>query len=483
MTRQFLTTFLLLLAISLHAQDYQPFHAGKLHYFSSASNYSLRVDSVGLAGNDSAFWMNEIALFPSPACTTFFPPNYYRTPLFIPGHEGFFGDRFIRQADGGYAFVNRAGDTATFHTQLPTGQSWTFLSSSNLTASISARTQGNVLGTMDSVIVIDISDGKQYQLSQHFGLVAGPNLSYYFNNDQLRAATIAYLPMTPDWKSFFDWQPGDVYHTLDHANSGNGYENYDRWLVTNRYDYPNMDSIELNFTCQRVQLWFQTPDTIIVPPYNETRIYSGRELGGLEKATYEVHYGPENVHFQLPWGTGLNGRLLLPFNYAGADGSTDSCGFVPNIMPPCNLSLPERWTKGLGDTYHLHAIGFTTTTCVDATYQMLCYEQAGHDSLGPCPQQFDLLSAESPFAEAKLTLYRAQQSSETGLRWEGMPQGTYHWQLYDLGGRKLWEQTVDMPVNGRKELAFNGSRGMYVLKINSEMEDWQYSLKVPLLAE
>ena len=98
MTRQFLTTFLLLLAISLHAQDYQPFHAGKLHYFSSASNYSLRVDSVGLAGNDSAFWMNEIALFPSPACTTFFPPNYYRTPLFIPGHEGFFGDRFIRPA-------------------------------------------------------------------------------------------------------------------------------------------------------------------------------------------------------------------------------------------------------------------------------------------------------------------------------------------------------------------------------------------------
>jgi hypothetical protein len=483
MTRQFLTTFLLLLALSTFAQDYQPFHAGKLHYFSSASNYSLRVDSVGIAGNDSVFWMNEIALFPSPACTTFFPPNYYRTPLFIPGHEGFFGDRFIRQGNGGYAFVNRAGDTATFHTLMPTGQSWTFLSDSNLTASISARTQSNVLGTMDSVIAIDISDGKQYQLSQHNGLVSGPNLSYYFNNDLLRAATIAYLPMTPNWKTFFDWQPGDVYHTLDHANTNNGYENYDRWVVTNRYDYPNMDSIELNFSCQRVQIWFQTPDTIIVPQYNQTIIYSGRDLGGLEKATYEVHFDPIYCHFQLPWSVGLNGRLLLPFNYSGSDGSTDSCGFVPNIMPPCNLSLLEQWTKGLGDTRHLHVIGSTTTSCLDATYQMLCYEQAGHDSLGPCPQQFDLLSSESPFAETNLTLYRNQQTAEIGIQWERMPAGDYRWELYDLGGRKLWEQTVAMQQNGQKPLNFSASKGLYVLRIVSASEDWQISLKVPLASE
>lgn len=483
MTRHWLTSLLLLLAVSLHAQDYQPFHTGKLHYFTSASNYSLRVDSSGVIGNDSTFWVNEIALFPSPACTTFFPPNYYRTPLFIPGHEGFFGDHFIRQADGGYAFVNRAGDTATFHTQLPTGTPWTFLSDSNLTASITARTQTNVVGSLDSVIVIDISDGKQYQLSKQNGLVAGPNLSYYFNGDQLRSATIAYLPMTPDWKSFFDWQPGDVFHTRDHANTNNGYENYDRWVVTNRYDYPNMDSIEFNFSCQRVQFWFQTPDTIIVPQYNETIIYSGRELGGLEKATYEVYFDPIYCHFQLPWGTGLSGRLLLPFNYSGSDGSTDSCGFVPNIMPPCNLSLLEQWTKGLGDTRHLHVIGSTTTTCLDATYEMLCHEQAGHDSLGPCPQAFDLLSTESPFAGASLTLYQSPLTSETGVRWEGMPQGAYHWELYDLGGRKLWSQTVDMLPQGRKPLGFQGSKGLYVLRIVSESGDWQVGLKVPLATE
>jgi hypothetical protein len=477
-----LSTLLLLLCFRGFSQNYQPFLEGKLHYFTSGSNYSIRVDSSDVVGADSAFWMNEIALFPEPGCTTVSFPNNYHTPLFDPGHEGFFADHFIRRIDGAYQFVTREGDTATFQTRLPNGVTWDFLSDSTLSASIASRGQINVAGTLDSVIVIDISDGHQYQLTQHHGLYSGLNLSYYLHGDIQRAALLARLPLTPNWRDFLSWQVGDVYGSWFHINSGNGYEHYDLREVLARYDSPNQDTIGFTYLTKEVEVWFPTGGTYIIPPFQESVEFHHAELGGLEKATYEVHYGPTNFHFQLPWTTNFNGRLQLQFYYNAADGTIDSCGFIPAIATPCTLSFVENWTHDLGLTSSNRPFSQTMTWCIDATYQLLCYGMIGQDSVGPCPSPFDLLSAESPFDVAEFTVFQNPVDGSQGILWKGIPAGRYSWQLYDLQGRLLWEKAEEMAMDGRKLLDPPGSDGIYVVRIMAESGDWGKSLKVPFLS-
>jgi hypothetical protein len=467
-------SLLLCLAPVLSAQAYQPFFPGKLHYFLSGSNYSVRVDSAGVLGGDSAFWMNEIALPPDPGC------NSWPVIHFIPGQEGFFADHFIRKPDGSYQFVNRPGDTATFHTQVPTGMPWTFLSDSNLTAYISLRGQLNVGGTLDSVLVIDLSDGQQYQLTEHFGLYSGPNLSYYLGGDTLRAVTLAAQPETPDFKDYWDWQPGDVYNTS--YGYPQAWMEYERFEILQRYE--SQDGDTLRFTVKhRYSIYYNpSPDTIH-PPDSITITYTRLGNQFLTKATLEPDTvsAPDGYHWQQCWfyDPAYNGRRSLHFKYFDGAGQLDSCGYSFAIAPPCIDPMPENITLGLGPTYFQFHIGSTITTCLYADFHMVCHEQAGQDSLGPCPAEAIALPAmEEMVAVPKIHVWNDAHTGGAGIRWEDLERGIYRWQVMDLGGKVVWERAVSMSGAGNQSLNFDGSPGMYVLQISSLKEDWAERVKL-----
>jgi hypothetical protein len=473
---QRITVFSLLLLTCFcgWAQNYQPFLPGLLHFFSSTTNYSLRIDSAGLAGNDSVFWMNAIAVPAPQSCTTL-----YHEPHFIPDQEGYFGDRFQRGADGAYRFISRAADTLTFHSLQPTGMPWSFLTGSALTATISQRSVMNVVGVMDSVITIDISDGMQYQLSQHYGLLSGPNLSYYFVGDMLRAANLAQLPKRLDYLELFDWQPGDVYSTSIIV-SASGADHFERLVILSRLVGPNGDNI--SFTMQRysADVWHPSGGTYVFPTDVVAVDYRRIDFPYLNTATGEVLFLPTEYYHQKPWSSGLNGRQQLSFLISGSQGVWDSCGFVPSLSPPCTQPLEFRLTQGLGITYKTSVHTVTNTSCFLQTYRMDCYEQAGHDTLAPCPNAFLVLHEEVPAPSAELGLMRDSRSGEWVVSWEGVADGPTLWQLYDLQGRLIQTEQVLMGGGGRRVLTLPGSTGMYLLRITAESGAWAQTIKVPL---
>jgi hypothetical protein len=474
---------LLLLVVCLcHSQNYQPFLFGKLHFLSAGQNYSVRIDSAGDVGGDSAFWMTPLALPPTVNC---YNNNYTH---FVPDQEGYFGDHFIQRSDDSYQFIGRNGDTVTFHTQWPIGSPWTFVSGGSLTAAISQRTTVTIGGNVDSLLYIDVSDGNQYALSQHNGLYAGRNLSFYFNGGTPLDFTLVEPPAVPDFKDFFAWQPGDVYNTVITAYSASGIKTFERWVVLARDESPSGDSLALDLRHYKAQYWYSpTPDTVISPVDTQHVVYTREALGFLEKATYEVYFEGDYYHLQRPWSynSAPFRRKVIPTIYFWNEGLIDSCGysFYQVLAGPCVFPYIERFTEGLGSTYQEFSVGWTMTTCVLADRVMPCYMQAGADSVGPCPSEFIALPRNDPFAQLALQVWHNRQTGESGLAWEGMPPADYTWQLYDLNGRQLHKETVMMDGNGQRMLPKPGSAGMYLLRVADAQGTWARTLRVPMLAD
>jgi hypothetical protein len=470
----------MLLAACSFSQNYRPFLPGKLHYFTSGQNYSLRIDSSGEVAGDSVFWMNDITIPSPPQCTVWISGNNWSMPHFIGDKEGFFGDHFICRANGAYQFVSRQGDTATFHTRLPLGTTWNFLSDSSLTASITQRGLVNANGIVDSMIRIDISDGQQYQLTMENGLFSGPNLSYYLHGQNLNPANLVEPPSWHDFKDFFDWQPGDLYNTWYHTNTTSGYDQYERWLVLSRVESTSGDSLSFVFKHWVGQYWFPTGgtyywiDTVSVTHKRE-------DYDFINLATYEVKFGPTEYHRQMPWSYEFNNHITLPYLVSASMGWADSCGFVPAIIPECSSPVQRRYTLGLGNTYRTLSIGSTTTSCLYATDRLLCYELAGQDSVLPCLTNLVILAQTDPRPTSRLKLLRNSQSGEISILWEGFAFGNYQWDLIDMNGRVIRSETKLMEPLGSHSLSLPGSAGIYLIRISEPSGTWVQTMRIPIM--
>lgn len=467
---------LLLLAvlsgISLHAQDYRPFLPGRLHYFASGTNYSVRIDSAGTVGSDSTYWMNAVTRAGSGDCIA---NNHTH---FVPGQEGLFGDHWIHRADGAFLCVSLGGDTATFHTQLPTGTPWDFLSDSTITASISLRGQIPVGTTLDSMLVIDLSDGRQYRLTQHHGLYLGPNLSYYFGMDTLRFSTLASVPEVPDFKAYWGWDVGDNF-TVSDIHSGN-WEKYDRYEVLERGQSMDGDSLWFRVKHRHAEQWSGLPDTVLPP--DTLMLHATRaRYPYLELATGEPHYTAQGYHCPTSWEYDPEyfGRRTQLLTYFGVEGLLDSCGYShPLLASPCVWPMPMRYTLGVGATHWLQEIGWTMTSCVYSYRDLVCYMQAGMDSLGPCPPMAMALGrAEGAQPAPKVGLVAARGGWQ--VAWQGLQPGHYRWQYYDLHGRLLRQVERAMPASGDAEVEVAGAPGMYLLRIGDMAGTWAHTLRIP----
>ena len=475
MQRFIAISLLLLLCFSAFSQDYKPFQQGNLHYFTSGPNYSVRIDSVGTASSDSAFWLNEVAVEPSPAC---FNTN---TTHFVPNQEGPFGDYFVQGTGGRIQFVSRNNLVASFYTSVPTGIPWTFISNSSLTATIASRGLIMIGNTVDSVIVIDISDGNQYQLTQNHGLFSGPNLSYYLQGAPWQMASLAAVPEKPDYKDFFSWQPGDVYNFR--STNAPAWIKFERYQVLTRQEDLAGDSIV--FTVQHRAVWYWQPTPISYDPIDTLRlVYTREAMRFLEMATGEPTITGQGYHLQKYWvySTDFANRLTLVCDYYNYPGAMDSCGYgYFNVAPPCNEPMAKQFARNLGPVFFDTRVGQTMTTCLYEYHRMVCYEQASTDSLGPCPQELILLDRPEPATMAgSLSLIRNSQTGALSLGWEGMAAGNYDWQLYDLNGRLVQSATISMNASGNQAIAHPGSAGMYLLRIADTAGTWTQTLRVPI---
>jgi hypothetical protein len=471
---------LLLLTFSLgFGQNYQPFYPNDLHYFATTSaNYSVRIDSIGLSGSDSSFWLNPVFLPPSPACVQSNQTHY------LPSQEGFFGDHFIRRPNGVFQFVGSNGDTISFQTSASQGTTWPFLSGSTLTATMTQRSTVTVGNTLDSLILITVSDGQQFAMTQHHGFQQATDLRHYFAGSSAITFTQPEPPSIPSYKDYIGWQMGDLFRTVDHSNSGAGYTFHNQYVVLARTDSPDGDSVMLQMKHYGVQFWWPN-DTIILPVDTLNFVYRKRDFAFLTKATFEYCEVANHYYIQQPYSytTSAYVRRNIPITTFWSGAVLDSCGYgFQNVLAtPCLDPYTQHYATGLGKAYATYSIGNTITSCIVADYNLVCYEQASSDSLGNCPSAFLLLSRPMPQQSLEMQVQRHSQTGALSITWQSIPAGNYLWEYYDLNGKLLKQEKHIMHAQGSQEVPSLGVAGMYLLRIQDTSGKASKTLRLPML--
>ena len=211
----FLLLCLLLTTVG-RAQNYRPFRAALTYQFSEATTagdttHLLRLGAGQPQGADSLF------LFAPRTSRGRLVPNQGLCGRLVQRPDNLFGASLRVRPGAEYVLAAATGRTFTLRPRQPLGQPWT-ATAGGLTARVTARTLGTVLGQADSLATISLSDGAVLVLSKSLGWVSGPALGRYLNPRLPAAAlTLTALPErgrgTDRLGAFavYDFQPGDVF--------------------------------------------------------------------------------------------------------------------------------------------------------------------------------------------------------------------------------------------------------------------------------
>ncbi|GAB3853386.1 hypothetical protein GCM10028822_22110 [Hymenobacter terrigena] len=203
-------------ATTAHAQAYRPFRFGLTYQLSAAATpgdttHLLRLASRQAQGADSLFLFDKRtsrgrALSQQGNC------GYY-----TQRNDNLFGSSLTQRPGAEYVLTAANGRTFTLRTRAVLNQAWA-ATTGGLTARVTARTLGTVLGQADSLATITLSDGAVITLGKRLGWVNGPALGHYLNARLPQAVlTLTALPELGlginqlGAFAVYDFQPGDVF--------------------------------------------------------------------------------------------------------------------------------------------------------------------------------------------------------------------------------------------------------------------------------
>lgn len=473
--KQFLLTVLLLAGLVLPAQDYRPFQPGKLYYYAAnGNNFSVRVDSAGLVGADSAFWLNRVI---GPACIN----GGFFTYHFRDGYEGQMGDHFIVGADGANRVVSQAGDTLVFHTRMPLMTSWPFLSGTSLTAMIQSRSAVTTFGIADSVLDIVVSDGNHYTFSQRFGLLQGINLAGYFSVSGAMQCQLIRAPLPPPHvRDYVRWQAGDMFTYV--KDRGMQLGKFNRYVVRDRWANALGDSLWLEVDNHYTLTIPPNQDTIDYPVALDTLLYVDEMIAPALLATGEVDSTQRPIRVAHTWdyAAAFGGEIHLLYDVyplQSPDLQVDSCGWWAAVAPPCDDPYPAQMAEGFGLLRRTYVIGQTMIFCITDVEELYCYRR-GTDSVA-CPGWLLTgVAAPAPGIQGRFSL-AGSAAGHPRLVWEGLAPGPYRISLSDLQGRILSQQSRLLGAAGDEDIVLPGSAGLYLLRVEDLAGGGTWTARLP----
>ncbi|MDB5267214.1 MAG: hypothetical protein JWP58_254 [Hymenobacter sp.] len=204
-----------LAATTARAQAYRPFRFGLSYQLNAATpgdtTHLLRLASRQAQGPDSLF------LFDKRTSRGRALPQQGNCGYYVQRNDNLFGTSLTQRPGAEYILTAANGRTFTLRPRAALNQAWA-ATTAGLTARVTARTLGTVLGQADSLATITLSDGAVITLSKRLGWVSGPALGHYLNARLPQATlTLTALPElglgTSQLGAFavYDFQPGDVF--------------------------------------------------------------------------------------------------------------------------------------------------------------------------------------------------------------------------------------------------------------------------------
>ncbi len=169
------------------SQNWAPVKTGITSNFScDTSNiiFSVWVDSVEFYGNDSVYYLNRVVR-PCDTCSIYYIDSIMQyiglnfslsNNLFLKNQPQFLQRKINYNTLLSSSWLN---DTASYalYPQLNVGSNWVFDTLRSITANLTNKTTGLVLGINDSLVTIIFSTGDSIVLSKNYGIIKFPAVS------------------------------------------------------------------------------------------------------------------------------------------------------------------------------------------------------------------------------------------------------------------------------------------------------------------
>lgn len=482
-----LSLLFILIAISLHAQNYACFTPANKQYFINSNGYlrGMRIDSVNIAGTGKVY-------FPYHTLRG----NYLaHNPIFDSSGGSWLGKRIIAHADGTYVFDNMWRDSIVIKTQAVKGDTWTFFKDSAATAnyyvaSLSAVDTMTVLGHLDSVKYISLTAfndsvpvddsfnrmkiilSKHYGFAQVFDLFTFPyhtpavNISfddsvdyylhevnggiccsYYASKEMFNAVAFSI----PTYNDLYDYDIGDVY-------SYHGWDDAFRELdeIIDSIVDKNAVSGGLDYSVHEFKKMNKFTSSGGYPTI--TYAISDFDIFTNSTSIFQFYRMPEEwkVGDIYTYRPGDASHCMTTPLYGIGDDDIYIRDSVIRIDPGATCGRYYEYKLKLGPSYN--------AVCVSGSYfgqRLICYKQSGK-KCDICP---DLLSVPK---EKKLLsdieIYPNPVSDELTITFPD-EQKSYSVEVIDLTGREIYKASAKANLHLH---CTSFPNGFYSVKIASE---------------
>jgi len=223
--KHFTSFFLCISSIVLQAQEWSPLFSNELSSYSLGNSelftHSIRIDHVEESGSDSLLALNTVIkkcgdcpVITSDYCFDMDSAYFANQPQFLQRY-------ILKDVSGNWLFMDP--DTFLIVPHALIGESWIFASGDEeILATVTEIVEIDVIGEMDSVKVIALSNGRQIQLSKMHGLLLFPDteseLDYHLKGIRERGLGQHDL----SFEEVFDFNTGDVFffHSYDGSSEG-----------------------------------------------------------------------------------------------------------------------------------------------------------------------------------------------------------------------------------------------------------------------
>ena len=220
-----LASILLFSLISARAQYWAPLNLTDQYNYrlENSDEYIsniLWVDSVTVSGGDSIFHLNRIVI-ECDTCT-FYPPVTCADLLKDQGQ--FLQKRMIKMPDGTYRFEGKIN--FTLNVLGKTGDNWIFNDVDDIEATIVETSEESLFSQLDSVKIIELSNGQIIKLSKNFGILEFPRPDTSLNYSLVGIKGHNLGALIPGYQTVYDYEAGDELQYLvmnwGHCHGGIG---------------------------------------------------------------------------------------------------------------------------------------------------------------------------------------------------------------------------------------------------------------------
>lgn len=200
-----LLLFLFFVPFFTNAQEWNPINLhDKYNYQIETANYishTIWVDSVDLVDGDSIFYLNRIVV-DCPNCDPNFPNKYK-----IANQGQFLQEKMIKKQNGGYRF--EGNQTFFLKPKTSLNESWIYDSMQNIQATVILIAEEDVLGNIDSVKTILLSNNDTLLLSKNHGIIQFAESTNQYSIRGIEGKNIG--EQVPGFWDFYDFEIGDVF--------------------------------------------------------------------------------------------------------------------------------------------------------------------------------------------------------------------------------------------------------------------------------